>query len=72
MHFDIFRPHQKPQPINLDDDHTIRFDEQGNTAVYLQYAHARICSILQKANKDIEELKTVSLSFYFEPTTTCP
>jgi len=36
---------------------------QGNTAVYLQYAHARICSIIQKANKDIEELKTVSLKF---------
>jgi len=37
---------------------------QGNTAVYLQYAHARICSIIQKANKDIEELKTkASITF---------
>jgi hypothetical protein len=40
------------------------FCEQGNTAVYLQYAHARICSIIRKSNKDVEELKTVSLVFY--------
>ncbi|XBI16581.1 hypothetical protein VPH35_058817 [Triticum aestivum] len=31
--------------------------DKGNTAVYLQYAHARICSIIQKSNKDVEELK---------------
>lgn len=34
--------------------------EQGNTAVYLLYAHARICSIIRKSGKDIEELKKVS------------
>ncbi|XP_024011174.1 arginine--tRNA ligase, chloroplastic/mitochondrial-like [Eutrema salsugineum] len=28
-----------------------------NTAVYLLYAHARICSIIQKSGKDIDELK---------------
>jgi len=33
---------------------------QGNTAVYLLYAHARICSIIRKAGKDIEELKKVT------------
>jgi len=38
--------------------------EQGNTAVYLQYAHARICSIIRKSNKDVEELKMVSFMFY--------
>ncbi|XP_044347859.1 arginine--tRNA ligase, cytoplasmic isoform X3 [Triticum aestivum] len=31
--------------------------DKGNTAVYLQYAHARICSIIQKSNKDVKELK---------------
>lgn len=35
------------------------FNEQGNTAVYLLYAHARICSIIRKSGKDIEELKKV-------------
>nr|TKW13549.1 hypothetical protein SEVIR_5G109100v2 [Setaria viridis] len=43
-------------------DYTFSYEkmlsDKGNTAVYLQYAHARICSIIQKANKDIEELKT--------------
>ena len=29
---------------------------QGNTAVYLQYAHARICSIERKSGKDINEV----------------
>ncbi|GJM94699.1 hypothetical protein PR202_ga11371 [Eleusine coracana subsp. coracana] len=33
--------------------------DKGNTAVYLQYAHARICSIIRKSNKDVEELKMV-------------
>ncbi|KAL0339011.1 UNVERIFIED_CONTAM: Arginine--tRNA ligase, chloroplastic/mitochondrial [Sesamum angustifolium] len=33
--------------------------EQGNTAVYLLYAHARICSIIRKSGKDIEELKKI-------------
>jgi len=38
------------------------FVQQGNTAVYLLYAHARICSIIRKSGKDIEELKKVSFS----------
>uniref|UniRef100_A0A0D9UX06 arginine--tRNA ligase n=1 Tax=Leersia perrieri TaxID=77586 RepID=A0A0D9UX06_9ORYZ len=42
-------------------DYTFSFDQmlsdKGNTAVYLQYAHARIYSIIKKANKDIEKLK---------------
>ncbi|KAJ8444482.1 hypothetical protein Cgig2_024046 [Carnegiea gigantea] len=29
----------------------------GNTAVYLLYAHARICSIIRKSGKSIDELK---------------
>ncbi|KAG2256405.1 hypothetical protein Bca52824_075699 [Brassica carinata] len=38
------------------------FDFDGNTAVYLLYAHARICSIIRKSGKDIDELKkTVEL-----------
>ncbi|CAO2208914.1 unnamed protein product [Urochloa humidicola] len=38
--------------------------DKGNTAVYLQYAHARICSIIQKASKDIDDLTTkASITF---------
>ncbi|XP_077228431.1 arginine--tRNA ligase, cytoplasmic-like isoform X2 [Tasmannia lanceolata] len=42
-------------------NYTFSFDQmlndKGNTAVYLLYAHARICSIIRKSDKDIEELK---------------
>lgn len=42
-------------------NYTFDFDQmlndKGNTAVYLLYAHARICSIIRKSGKDIEELK---------------
>ncbi|KAK2645526.1 hypothetical protein Ddye_020721 [Dipteronia dyeriana] len=42
-------------------NYTFNFDQmlndKGNTAVYLLYAHARICSIIRKSKKDIEELK---------------
>ncbi len=31
-------------------------DPKGNTAVYLLYAYARICSILQKSGKDVTQL----------------
>ncbi|CAL9229494.1 unnamed protein product [Arabidopsis halleri] len=31
--------------------------DKGKTAVYLHYAHARICSIIRKSGKDIDELK---------------
>lgn len=31
-------------------------NDKGNTAVYLLYAHARICSIIRKSGRDIEEL----------------
>ncbi|KAL9224552.1 hypothetical protein vseg_000576 [Gypsophila vaccaria] len=44
-------------------NYTFNFDQmlsdKGNTAVYLLYAHARICSIIKKSGKDIEELKKV-------------
>lgn len=32
-------------------------NDKGNTAVYLLYMHARICSIIRKSGKDIDELK---------------
>ncbi|XP_043722260.1 arginine--tRNA ligase, cytoplasmic-like isoform X3 [Telopea speciosissima] len=32
-------------------------NDKGNTAVYLMYAYARICSIIRKSGKDIEDLK---------------
>ncbi|ANM67687.1 Arginyl tRNA synthetase N-terminal domain superfamily [Arabidopsis thaliana x Arabidopsis arenosa] len=42
-------------------NYTFSFDQmlndKGNTAVYLLYAHARICSIIRKSGKDIDELK---------------
>ncbi|KAM0865204.1 hypothetical protein ACQ4PT_043428 [Festuca glaucescens] len=42
-------------------NYTFSFDQmlsiKGNTAVYLQYAHARICSIIGKSNMDVEDLK---------------
>ncbi|CAL0335287.1 unnamed protein product [Lupinus luteus] len=42
-------------------NYTFNFDQmlndKGNTAVYLLYAHARICSIIRKSGKDIEELR---------------
>ncbi|CAM6109547.1 unnamed protein product [Calypogeia fissa] len=42
-------------------NYTFNFDQmldvRGNTAVYLLYAHARICSILRNSSKDVEELK---------------
>ncbi|KAJ8751036.1 hypothetical protein K2173_016217 [Erythroxylum novogranatense] len=42
-------------------NYTFNFDQmlndKGNTAVYLLYAHARICSIIRKSGKDIDDLK---------------
>ncbi|KAI3505548.1 hypothetical protein L1887_27680 [Cichorium endivia] len=42
-------------------NYTFNFDQmlndKGNTAVYLLYAHARICSIIRKSGKHIEDLK---------------
>ncbi|XP_010539376.1 PREDICTED: arginine--tRNA ligase, cytoplasmic isoform X2 [Tarenaya hassleriana] len=42
-------------------NYTFNFDQmlndKGNTAVYLLYAHARICSIIRKSGKDIDEFK---------------
>ncbi|KAK7379961.1 hypothetical protein VNO78_32245 [Psophocarpus tetragonolobus] len=47
--------------INRFTNYTFNFDQmlndKGNTAVYLLYAHARICSIIRKSGKDIEEVK---------------
>ncbi|XP_042452820.1 arginine--tRNA ligase, cytoplasmic-like isoform X1 [Zingiber officinale] len=44
-------------------NYTFSFDQmlndKGNTAVYLLYAHARICSIINKSSKDIEEFKKI-------------
>ncbi|EEF48160.1 arginine--tRNA ligase, chloroplastic/mitochondrial isoform X2 [Ricinus communis] len=42
-------------------NYTFNYDQmlndKGNTAVYLLYAHARICSIIRKSGRDMEELK---------------
>ncbi|XP_027068247.1 arginine--tRNA ligase, cytoplasmic-like isoform X2 [Coffea arabica] len=44
-------------------NYTFNFDQmlndKGNTAVYLLYAHARICSIIRRSGRDVEELKKV-------------
>ncbi|MCL7036663.1 hypothetical protein MKW94_008053 [Papaver nudicaule] len=50
---------------NRETKYTFSFDQmlndKGDTAVYLQYAHARICSIIRKSGKDIEELKKTGI-----------
>ncbi|KAF9617050.1 hypothetical protein IFM89_033155 [Coptis chinensis] len=42
-------------------NYTFNYDQmlndKGNTAVYLLYAHARICSIIRKSGKVVEDLK---------------
>jgi arginyl-tRNA synthetase len=47
---------------NRNNDYVFSFDRMlalnGNTAPYLQYAHARICSIFRKAEKDIQNFKS--------------
>ncbi|KAK7272739.1 hypothetical protein RJT34_29546 [Clitoria ternatea] len=47
--------------INRLTNYTFNFDQmlndKGNTAVYLLYAHARICSIIRKSGRDIEEIR---------------
>ncbi|PWA51543.1 hypothetical protein CTI12_AA435660 [Artemisia annua] len=39
----------------------VHVKEEGNTAVYLQYTHVRICSIIRKSSKGIKELKVEEL-----------
>jgi arginyl-tRNA synthetase len=39
---------------------------EGDTGPYLQYAHARLCSITRKANISAEELATADLSLLTE------
>ncbi|GKB22690.1 arginine--tRNA ligase, chloroplastic/mitochondrial-like protein isoform X2, partial [Tanacetum coccineum] len=36
-------------------------NEKGNTAVYLQYTHARICSITKRSDKKIRKLKKLKV-----------
>lgn len=49
---------------NRHTNYTFDFDQmldmRGNTAVYLLYAHARICSIIRKADREIVELKEIA------------
>eukprot|EP01027_Heterolobosea_sp_BB2_P001288 GEZU01001974.1.p2 GENE.GEZU01001974.1~~GEZU01001974.1.p2 ORF type:complete len:145 (+),score=41.93 GEZU01001974.1:301-735(+) len=45
-------------------------DLKGNTAVYLQYAHARICSIIAKANVDEATLLARAAQHAVAATTT--
>ncbi|KAH9624522.1 hypothetical protein KSS87_016576 [Heliosperma pusillum] len=46
---------------NRNTNYTFNFDQmlkdKGKTAVYLLYTHARICSIIRKSGKNVEELK---------------
>ncbi|XP_038972151.1 arginine--tRNA ligase, cytoplasmic-like isoform X2 [Phoenix dactylifera] len=52
-------------------NYTFSFDQmlndKGNTAVYLLYAHARICSIIRKSGRDVEELKKTGNIVLGEP-----
>lgn len=40
---------------------------EGDTGPYLQYAHARLCSITRKVNLSAPELSTADLSLLTEP-----
>ena len=40
---------------------------EGDTGPYLQYAHARLCSITRKAGVSPEELESANLSLLTEP-----
>lgn len=40
---------------------------EGDTGPYLQYAHARLCSIMRKAGLSNEEIATADLSLLKEP-----
>ena len=41
---------------------------EGDTGPYLQYAHARLCSITRKANLTAADLESADLSLLTEPT----
>ncbi|KAJ6441977.1 arginyl-tRNA synthetase [Purpureocillium lavendulum] len=43
---------------------------EGDTGPYLQYAHARLCSITRKAGLSAEEISTADLSLLTEPMAT--
>lgn len=53
-------------------NYTFNFDQmldiRGNTAVYLLYAHARICSIIRKSGKQIEEIKQTGQLHLLHPS----
>jgi arginyl-tRNA synthetase len=51
-YFDLARDRLRDYKFSYD----AMLNQQGDTAVYLQYAHARMCSILSKSGKDIEAL----------------
>ena len=40
---------------------------EGDTGPYLQYAHARLCSITRKANLSSQDLESADLSLLTEP-----
>jgi len=40
---------------------------EGDTGPYLQYAHARLCSITRRANLSKEEIASADLSLLTEP-----
>lgn len=50
---------------NRNNDYVFSFDRMlalnGNTAPYLQYAHARICSIFRKVNEDIDSFSAKAI-----------
>lgn len=53
-------------------NYTFNFDQmldiRGNTAVYLLYALARICSIIRKSGRDIEEIKQTGQLHLLHPS----
>ena len=70
--------HDNNKPIVFNPEKALDFE--GETGPYVQYAHARICSIFRKHGKDIdydidysllnkdEEIKLIALSVHDEPS----
>ncbi|MGN1043465.1 MAG: arginine--tRNA ligase [Acutalibacteraceae bacterium] len=57
----IFNTHESGSGMDFDLDLAVKQDSQ-NPVYYVQYAHARICSIFKKLDEDIKKLYTSSVN----------
>lgn len=61
-YFDLRQNRLQNYPFNLD----AMLNQKGDTAVYLMYSYIRVCSILRRAEVDIEALRTEPFVFTHE------